>query len=237
MLDAINGRGACIPRVVLRALLSLLRLVALPTGASAHLMPPGHGTLRVEGDTVFSLVSVPVSALRGFDDDGDRLLSVAELDRHRADIVRELARKLALHDGLRPGQTVFEDLLISHSDDGTTKPTEHLVVMRRTQWPSPVTALGVHVELFDDAAPSEQRLNLTALQGQLSERIELSAQRTEHRFFEPPKVPLASSIDPGAEHIRFQHLALLGLFLLAVLIVVALAPRWRSRAPRASSAS
>ena len=53
----------------------------------AHLMAAQKGTLNIVNDAAFLVLSVPVSALKGVDDDGDGALSKAELTTH-ADAIR-----------------------------------------------------------------------------------------------------------------------------------------------------
>jgi hypothetical protein len=83
-----------------RALLVALAACAvLPGSASAHLLPPQNATIHAVGDKVYAVVSVPVSALSGVDDDGDGRLSAAELRRHQGDINRQFQQRFQLSMG------------------------------------------------------------------------------------------------------------------------------------------
>ena len=67
--------------------LALCGALLAAVSAQAHLMAAQKGTLNIVGDAAFLVLSVPVSALQGVDDDGDGALSVAELRAH-TDTVR-----------------------------------------------------------------------------------------------------------------------------------------------------
>jgi hypothetical protein len=75
----------------------LLWLAALPA-AQAHLMVAQHGTINIVGDGAFMVLSLPVSALRGVDDDGDGKLSMAEMRAHHGHIVAAVMREVRLAD-------------------------------------------------------------------------------------------------------------------------------------------
>jgi hypothetical protein len=55
--------------------------------AEAHLMVAQHGTLNVVDDGVFMVLSLPVSAFDGVDDDNDGKVSMLEFNNHRGAIV------------------------------------------------------------------------------------------------------------------------------------------------------
>lgn len=201
------------------ALFALLFACAVP--ARAHLMPSGQGTLKVEGRVVSLVVALPVTALQGYDDDGDGRITADELDRHRSQITPQLATLIQLRAGGAPGQLLYEDLIIAPDDDGTAG-TTHPVLMRRVQWPQDVQALEVEVQVFAAAQGDNRQLSLRAVHGSDTDLAVLSAQRPVHRFFKGPWATTASFVAVGAEHILlgWDHL----LFLLTVL---ALGGGWR----------
>lgn len=195
-----------------RAAAALL-VALLPALAAAHLMPAGQGTLRVVGHEVNLVISLPVAALSGFDDDGDSRLSLAELNRHRDALQQQVSQRLDLRDGERPGTPLLADLLIPHLyDPNAPATTEHLIVMRRYQWPAPPARLTLRASAFSDAAPT---LLLRAERDGESDLVALSALDPVHRFFAGPWPALQRFVLLGAEHILagFDHL----LFLLTVL--------------------
>lgn len=201
----------------LTQLLRAATLCAALLGAhsvQAHLMPTGQGSLRIAGESVYAVISVPVSALTGFDEDGDRLLSLAELNRHRDALQQQVSRLLDLRDDGQPGQLLFADLVIPHLHDPDARPaTAQVVAMRTYRWPVPVSSLTLQAHLFSADAPA---LLLRAQDGERSEVVALSAGRNEHRFFAGPLATLQRFVLLGAEHILagFDHL----LFLLTVLV-------------------
>ncbi|WP_413699736.1 hypothetical protein ACLKMH_20465 [Psychromonas sp. KJ10-10] len=63
--------------------LALLSIVSM-SQSQAHIMIAQHGTLNIHDNIVFMVLSLPVSAFTGIDDDGDGMLSVNEFDTHQA---------------------------------------------------------------------------------------------------------------------------------------------------------
>ena len=59
----------------MRYLTGLCLLLCAIAPAQAHLMVAQHGTLNLVGDGVYMVLSLPVSAFAGSDDDGDDKLS------------------------------------------------------------------------------------------------------------------------------------------------------------------
>ncbi len=191
-----------------------LLAVLLPAPAAAHLMPTGQGTLRVAGNEVYAVISIPVSVLSGFDDNGDARMSLEELNRHRDALQQQVSQRLDLRDGERPGTPLLADLLIPHLHDPNAPPsTDQLVVMRRYQWPTPPLNLRLQATAFGADAPT---LLLRAERGAESELVVLTASYPQHRFFAGPWPALLRFVLLGAEHILagFDHL----LFLLTVLV-------------------
>jgi len=60
--------------------------------ARAHLIAAQKGTLNLVGDAALLVLSVPVSALRGVDDNGDAALSTAEFRAHAGPSARRCSR-------------------------------------------------------------------------------------------------------------------------------------------------
>ncbi len=70
--------------VLWTVLLLVLSLLAPP--AHAHMMVAQKGTLNFELQGAYLVVSLPVAAFSGFDDDGDQHMSLQELQRHASSI-------------------------------------------------------------------------------------------------------------------------------------------------------
>jgi hydrogenase/urease accessory protein HupE len=191
-------------------------LFLLLSDAQAHLMPAGQGTIRIIGDSAYVLIAVPVTALAGFDDNGDKRLGLHELNVHRHDLGRQVNALMQLSASGEQPQLVFEDLLLPHSDQLASEGAEHVVVMRRYQWGFPLQSLQVTLSMFDRAAPPEGQLALRVLRGDATEVAVLSKHRFDHAFFAGKWETVRSYVRLGAEHILLgaDHL----LFLLTVLI-------------------
>ena len=175
------------------AVLAFALLAAIQV--QAHLMPAGEGALRIDADSVFAVVSIPVSALAGFDDDGDGRLNLAEMNRHREALLKQSAELLDFRgDGERP-QLVFQDLLIPHLHDPAGPPTtDQVVAMQRWRWGAPVAAVSLQTTLFDR---SPAPLLLRANDGRRSEAVTLTPRYTGHRFFSPAWLRLARTTTLG----------------------------------------
>jgi hydrogenase/urease accessory protein HupE len=96
-------------------------------------MAAQKGTLNLVGDAAFMVLAVPLSALKGVDEDGDSALSRAELDSH-ADVIREQVNagvQLLGSSGALPLQLMMLD--ISRDESKPETPARHLVVMGRFQ--------------------------------------------------------------------------------------------------------
>jgi len=184
--------------------------------AAAHLMPAGQGVVNLVGDSAYAVIALPAAALTGFDDDGDGLLDVAEIDRHRAALGAQVSRRLSLTMDGRPGALVFEDLMLSHVDEPGFRGGEHVVVVRRYRWPQPVTGFTLAVDAFDRPGTRDGKLVVRALQGENSEAAAFSAERREFTYFAGGWAALKSFTLLGAEHILLgaDHL----LFLLTILV-------------------
>ena len=82
-------------RIARVRLLSLLAVMA-SFSAQAHLMVAQHGTLNITGESVFMVLSVPVSAFSKVDDDSDGLLSAREIQAHHSAILNQASAALVL---------------------------------------------------------------------------------------------------------------------------------------------
>ena len=103
------------------------------TPAQAHLMAAQKGTLNLVGNAAFLVLSVPVSSLRGVDDDGDGALSKDELATH-TNVIREQVKagvQLLGSGGALPLQLMMLD--IAPAEQTPDAPASHLVVLGRFQ--------------------------------------------------------------------------------------------------------
>lgn len=204
-------------------------LAAVP--AQAHLMAAQKGTLNIVGDAAFLVLSVPVSALQGVDDDGDGALSVAEL-RARTDTVRsQVQAGVKLHDtaGALPLQLVMLD--VAPPENAPQAAARHLTVMGRFQLralaaqPGPAQPaatvaavqslpLSLTFTLFGTAA-GERQQDLTITRQSDTQWLRLMPDHPTHALLPSARAVLAEYVRTGATHVLSgpDHL----LFLLVVL--------------------
>lgn len=133
--------------------------------AAAHLMVAQHGTLnRAEGG-YFTVVSLPITAFAGGDDNGDGRLDHAEFARHRVQLTAEVADGLTLFSapfGVWPLDGLLLNLPHSH-DDGEPGVT-HVVAMGRFTVDPEARSFQLQTSLFGDT-PQTQRLFMTLTEG------------------------------------------------------------------------
>ena len=151
-------------------------LFTLYSQLSAHVMVAQHATLRFQSNGAYLLASIPVSALKGADDDGDQRLSRAELKAHRASISGQVLRGLQLLSAGRP--LPLEGLLLNLSNaDHQPGPAEQLLVMGRFKTDGAI-ALALRCVLFG-ARPSTQKLDITLSRGLLKEALTLTPSKVQ----------------------------------------------------------
>jgi len=193
----------------------VLTVIGLGGAASAHLLPAQNATLNLIGKRAYLVVSVPVSALRGVDDNRDGLLSGEELDKHKAEIGRQVSVRFLVSspDGVaKPG---FVWVVNPETDAARPAPTPYLVVLSGVEFEKPPTSVSVHTDLFGRAV-GEGQLTLRARSGQAVEIGVFNGQSRAHTFFRGPLSILIDFIRVGVEHILTgpDHL----LFLLTVVV-------------------
>jgi hydrogenase/urease accessory protein HupE len=199
-------------------LTTLAFLGAVP--ASAHLMPAQQGTLNIVDNTVFTVVSLPASALDGVDDNLDGRLSADELNAHLDAVKQQVARRLRLRDGEVGGE--IEMLMPMAEADERDPPTasgsRNFTLLMKTRFAMAPQALRIDTDLFGIDG-SERQLTLKASRGDELEAVVLTPNRHRHDFFRSPWRVLADYIVLGVEHILLgpDHL----LFLLTIIIAAA----------------
>jgi HupE / UreJ protein len=205
-------------RAVLALWLALgMALCSLP--ARAHMMVAQKGTLNFEAGGAYLLVALPVSAFTGFDDDGDQLLSLPELQRHAPLLQQQVSSGLRL---LSNGQAVpFELLLMNTSppDETPGAPARHLVVMGRYVLPGEAVSHAgsdyrVAVNLFGQAS-DERQLDLAFTRQGRAQTLGFTPETPDRALFTAGPALLAEQLRSGAVLVLAgaDHL----LFLLVVL--------------------
>jgi HupE / UreJ protein len=114
--------GPCLQRSPWWLAWALCALLLCSAPARAHLIAAQKGTLNLVGDAAFLVLSVPVSALHGVDDNGDAALSKAELRSHTESVRAQVLAgvKLLGPDGALPLQLVMVDIALPDAPPSTS---------------------------------------------------------------------------------------------------------------------
>lgn len=188
---------------------SMLFMLVAPLHAHAHLMVEQLGTINIVDDGAFVVVSVPVAAFSGIDDDGDGLASASELRSHYEQVSSEVQRRLQLSSG--SGPRPLQGLLINSANDHTAEPSSQLVVMGRFALNSE-RDLRLWTDLFGHAE-AEQRLQIAARRGADSRVLTLTPERPEGALFPSAGSVAAGGVGFGGELSFIIMLALAALWL------------------------
>ena len=145
-----------------------------------------HGTLNIVGDGAYLVLSLPVSAFDGIDDDQDGQLSMDEFTRHRATISEAVQQNVVLRDGegSRPLQGVMLSPVAEH--ETASGLASQVIVVGRFALQDTGSSLHFQVGLFGEAS-TEQLLEITATR---------EFDHQEHRFELTPDMA-AGVLFPG----------------------------------------
>ena len=158
-------------------------LVSYSLAAHAHLMVAQRGTLKFGKGGYFFVVSIPISALTGIDDDGDGLLSAHELRDHRNRIEKAVSADFKLTSD-KYGPRPIEGLLLNmaHNHGSLQKPSTHIVAMGRFAVSKEEQKLRLETTLFGKTI-AEQKLVFKVSRGAQQEHLELSKQKNSRVLF------------------------------------------------------
>jgi hydrogenase/urease accessory protein HupE len=204
--------------VVLRLKRARLLLWLLPCAVYSHVMPAQKGTVNLLENEVYAVVSVPVSALTGADDDGDGLISLTELQKHQTALQTQVDQGFRLSDGGTLGQTVMVSLVHSPTHDNAAV-ADQLIALKQVKFLKPPAALQLETDLFGKTA-AEQQMTIKATRKGLGEEeadvAVLTPARSTYRFFRSTLSTVGSYIQIGMAHVLMgtDHL----LFLLTVIV-------------------
>ena len=190
----------------LRALLmGLLGWAVLLPAAQAHIMVAQRGTLNLVNDGAFMVLSLPVSAFRGVDEDGDGRMSNTEFSAHRLAIADAIKANVVLSDASGPRELQGLMLSLAPPDhEGTEEPSSQLVAMGRFALADAEgqTPLHFKVGLFGPAA-NEQVYRVNASRHNKTEQhlMALTPEQPAGVLFPSAWATFADYVKLGALHI------------------------------------
>ncbi len=155
--------------------------------AHAHLMENQQGTLNLVGQRGYLVLSLPVSALKGVDDNRDGRLDAAELQRHASAIERDLRARVRVSDGGRAAPLDGVLLNLSPDENHREGPATHLVLLAVAMFPAEPRAPQLDLRIFG-RTPSERSYRFTVTRrlpdGQTREQVvRITPKATRHVFF------------------------------------------------------
>jgi hypothetical protein len=169
-------------RRVARFVAAICMMVAV-TSVRAHLMVEQHGTINFANGGAFLVLSIPVSAFDGVDDDGDSALSARELGQHTAEVEQQLYDSVQLLDGT--GEPLpLQGLLMSlvPPDHSPSAPARQLLAFGRFPVTAAMTSLGLRIALQGEN-PEEKNISITATRDGSSQEMVFTPDRQYHSIF------------------------------------------------------
>ena len=166
-----------------RAVRAVSVCTALLAGAAqAHLIDAQTGTLNIVGQGAYLVLSLPVSAFKGVDDDGDGALSSRELQAHAGTLHQQVLAGVRLRAG--GAWLPLQGLLLSPSPahGGEGAPATQIVAMGRFGLPTGAPPLKLQLALFGRRA-DEGRIVLTATRKPESQRLDFRPGRNTQALF------------------------------------------------------
>ena len=167
---------------LIRFVTGLSVLMAI-TSVRAHLMVEQHGTINFANGGAFLVLSVPVSAFDGVDDDGDGALSPRELDQHSAEVEQQFYDSVQLLNG-RGEPLPLQGLLISlvSPDHAPTAPARQLIAFGRFPVTDAMTSLDLRIVLQGETS-EEKNISITATREGSSQEMVFTPDRQHHSIF------------------------------------------------------
>ena len=157
--------------------------------AAAHLMVAQKGTLNLQGDSGFLVLSLPVSAFA---------------DTSEPHVVQQVQQGVLLRDA--QGSRPLQGVLVSPSPDDDTpgSPVHQLVILGRFALAGPVPqgveSLQLSLNLYG-TGKEEQRTELTVINGDQRSLLILDAQHATQRLFPSRWQVFIDAIELGVRHI------------------------------------
>ncbi|MFO0513158.1 MAG: hypothetical protein ACK51K_21130 [Gammaproteobacteria bacterium] len=162
---------------------------AVLASAHAHLMEDQQGTLNIVGARGYLVLSLPVSALSGVDDDRDGRLDAAELARHSAAIERDLRARVRVSDGGVAAPLDGVLLNLSPDEHHREVAATHVVLLAVAMFPKPPLRPELEVRVFGRSA-AERSIRVVGTRrdaaGRMQEQVvRFTPEIPRHGFFAP----------------------------------------------------
>lgn len=188
--------------------------------AQAHLLPKQTVTINLLDKAAFCVVSVPVSALQGVDDDGDGRLSLAEWQAHREDIQTQYRTGFRVTEEGNPGASAL-DWVVPPEADENAQFSDYAIVLSRIDFANVPRTLTAATTLFGTRA-GESKVTVKVTRAGQADVAILEPDAASYTFFRGGLATFAAFLHNGVEHIidGADHL----LFLLTVVVA---AVGWR----------
>jgi hypothetical protein len=173
------------------------------------------GALSLKAERAYLAMSVPVSGLKGVDDDGDGHLSSAEFHAHLPAIEAQIRSGIGLSSATRPLH--FDELMIQLSlSSDKLAPERQLLVMGHFALTNADKDLQFKLQIFGEQA-DEKRHYITVTRGEDTQLLTLTPENPQRDVLPSLRKVLQTQIQLGIDHILegTDHL----LFLLVVLAV------------------
>tara|TARA_R110000787_G_scaffold221595_2_gene330310 strand:+ start:950 stop:2029 length:1080 start_codon:yes stop_codon:yes gene_type:complete len=182
--------------------------------AQAHLLPKQNATMKIVDNSANFVVSVPVSALVGVDEDGNGTLSAQEIDRHNEIIKIQFANRFKVSSEGKTGSTRLT-WVMPPDINGMEPETDYLVIMHSTEFASVPENPSLSTDLFG-SKDGEGQITIKATHGETVEVAIFRPGASSHQFFLGAWATFADYVRIGVEHILggVDHL----LFLLTIVI-------------------
>jgi len=201
----------------------MLGLLFFPLSGRADLLPAQNATLTLVDASVYLVVSTPVTALTGVDDNQDGLLTTTEIETHNSAIAQQFQKRFLLTEDGKAGTT---NLTMVRDPGSSALPGgfSYVVVLQQISFPTPPKRLQLTTDLFG-TNKGEDKLTLQATMGKASDPNSRSAVvilepgNNSQRLFVGGWETFTKFIRIGVEHILAgtDHL----LFLLTIIVAAA----------------
>lgn len=192
-------------------LLAATVVLSLTKPCEAHLIAANRGTINVSGNSVYSVLSLPTSALWGTDDNHDGVIDNDEFQRHQEAIRQQIDRRFVVSNGAKVGHTERLDLVLSPQHEAAQDRAEQVVMLKHTTFEESPSKLVVLCDLYGPSS-ADQEFTITATKttesGKESQKATLSTSNKQQTFWAVPSASVPSPPPPPASPMWAAGIAL-----------------------------